>query len=208
MKVYIVRHGESQDLANNLFQRSDSPLTEVGLRQAKTVAKRFKDLEVDEIWSSPMKRAYQTAEAIALVTKDNIVVEPFLSEKKMPSEVEGKKKDDPHAREISKQIMENYHNPQFRHSDENTFEDIKYRAQQLKNMIIQKSPLNIVLVTHEIIAKALLSTIVMGDVLDSHIFRNFDMIFDLNKTGMCVLENTIDHRWRVITWNDQVHLGE
>src|SRR3989344_7119082 len=40
-KVYLVRHGESEDLVQKLHQKDDSVLSERGNRQAKDVACRF-----------------------------------------------------------------------------------------------------------------------------------------------------------------------
>jgi broad specificity phosphatase PhoE len=74
--LVLVRHGESALLAAGRFQgRMNSPLTELGLRQAQLVADRL--AERDErtplpipqgapvgIWHSPLERAAATAEAI------------------------------------------------------------------------------------------------------------------------------------------------
>ena len=67
MKVYFVRHGESQ--ANLLREFSNTgikhPLTEQGLAQAQQTAKNLTGLGVVRVYSSPLLRARQTAQIIA-----------------------------------------------------------------------------------------------------------------------------------------------
>lgn len=65
MELILVRHGET------LFNRerkvqgiADIELNDTGLRQAHQLALSLKDHEIHQIYSSPLRRAYQTAEAI------------------------------------------------------------------------------------------------------------------------------------------------
>ncbi len=62
MRLYIIRHGET-DWNNEmrLQGRSDIPLNEYGVHLAKLTSEALKDLKFDEIYSSPLKRAYDTA---------------------------------------------------------------------------------------------------------------------------------------------------
>ena len=66
MKLYFIRHGEST--ANLLGEFSNSgfkhPLTEKGIEQALTVAHGLAGLKVEQIYSSPIKRAIQTAQIL------------------------------------------------------------------------------------------------------------------------------------------------
>ena len=57
MRIIFVRHGEP-DYARDC-------LTEVGKEQAKAVAERLSNEDIDEIWSSPLGRAMETAGAIS-----------------------------------------------------------------------------------------------------------------------------------------------
>lgn len=63
---YLVRHGESEANVKRVWQgqRVDSPLTPEGKRQAVALGRRFLDakiLEVKGIYSSPSRRAHETA---------------------------------------------------------------------------------------------------------------------------------------------------
>lgn len=82
--LYFVRHGQSQANLEKNIATFDSPLTEIGISQAKDTAKKLIGFKIDTIFSSPMLRAKQTAEAIAEslgFDKSNIVVVEELKER-------------------------------------------------------------------------------------------------------------------------------
>ncbi len=64
--VYLARHGESDWNAANRFQgHSDRPLTELGRQQAEALAEALAATEApDAIYSSPLRRAFDTAVAV------------------------------------------------------------------------------------------------------------------------------------------------
>ncbi|MCX6712722.1 MAG: histidine phosphatase family protein [Candidatus Vogelbacteria bacterium] len=65
MKIYLVRHGETDSNKNHIHMgRIDEPLNENGINQANIVADEFKDGKIDLIFCSPLKRATQTARII------------------------------------------------------------------------------------------------------------------------------------------------
>jgi broad specificity phosphatase PhoE len=68
LKIYIARHGQNVDNENGILNgHRDFPLTEKGREQALEVAGLIKDanLSFDAIYSSPLIRAFETAEIIA-----------------------------------------------------------------------------------------------------------------------------------------------
>ncbi len=68
LNIYLARHGQDEDNARGILNgRRDMPLTEVGISQARELAEKVKaaGLKFDKIFSSPLQRAYQTAEIIA-----------------------------------------------------------------------------------------------------------------------------------------------
>ena len=67
-QLYFVRHGEGQDNVARLFSSGklvDNPLTERGVLQARQTAGYLEGKSIDEMFSSPMKRAAETAQIIA-----------------------------------------------------------------------------------------------------------------------------------------------
>lgn len=62
MKLYIIRHGETDWNVKRRFQgRSDIELNEEGRRLARVTAEALKDIPFTKIITSPLKRAYETA---------------------------------------------------------------------------------------------------------------------------------------------------
>jgi broad specificity phosphatase PhoE len=65
--LYVVRHGENPANLNSEFSYKliDYSLTPKGVRQAEETAAYFRDKDIHEVYSSPLKRALETAEIIA-----------------------------------------------------------------------------------------------------------------------------------------------
>ena len=81
MKLYVARHGQTQwNLENRVNGRTDLPLTELGLQQARLLAERTKNLKIDVIISSPMLRAWQTAAPTAALHGLDVLVDDRLIE--------------------------------------------------------------------------------------------------------------------------------
>lgn len=92
MKLYVVRHGQTDFNAGNLMQgSSDIPLNATGEAQARELAKTVKDMYFDAYYVSPLRRARQTAE---IITDDKVqfTVDNRLRERTF-GEIEGKKFD-------------------------------------------------------------------------------------------------------------------
>src|SRR5918996_2165781 len=67
MKLYFVRHGESEANTQHVISNRESPfgLTDLGRGQAKVLAERLKDILFTAIYSSPVRRAKETAEILS-----------------------------------------------------------------------------------------------------------------------------------------------
>ncbi len=81
MKLYIVRHGQVPHNALGIYCEIDEDLNEVGIKQAKELAKTTKNIEYDIIISSPLLRARHTAEIINTKNK-NIIIDERLHERR------------------------------------------------------------------------------------------------------------------------------
>lgn len=67
LRIYLVRHGQNIDNLNGILNgHRDEPLTSLGESEAKTTASHIKELglKFDVVYSSPLIRAYNTAEII------------------------------------------------------------------------------------------------------------------------------------------------
>ena len=64
--VFLVRHGQTDWNVEGRIQGSKGiPLNKKGIKQAKELAKKFRQLTLTHIYSSPVQRAKQTALAIS-----------------------------------------------------------------------------------------------------------------------------------------------
>lgn len=65
MKIYVLRHGETSWNRQHLLQgRSDIELNENGRKLAKETAEGMADIPFDLVFTSPLKRAKETAEIV------------------------------------------------------------------------------------------------------------------------------------------------
>lgn len=88
MKLYIVRHGETDWNKNRMMQgNTDIPLNEKGISQATEVSKLLENQKIDICYSSPLTRAYETATIIS--NHAEIIIDSRLEEREL-GEFEGK----------------------------------------------------------------------------------------------------------------------
>ena len=85
-KIYLIRHGEAE---GNIYRRAnghyDGRITAKGLRQIDALAERFRDIPVDALYSSDLRRTMATAGAITKYHPLEIIPEPRLREIDMGS---------------------------------------------------------------------------------------------------------------------------
>ena len=68
MKIFLARHGQTDWNLNNKIQGwTDVPLNKLGLEQAARLGEELKGVEFGQVYSSPLRRATETAE-VALET--------------------------------------------------------------------------------------------------------------------------------------------
>lgn len=81
-RLYLVRHGENKANITKEFSHKqvDYPLTDKGRLQAQQTADYFLDRGIDEVYSSPLKRALETAEIIAQRLGHDVIVEENFRE--------------------------------------------------------------------------------------------------------------------------------
>ena len=79
--LYLARHAQSEGNLSGHFQGiTDAPLTPLGLRQAAALGARLSSLPLDAVYASPLRRAAQTAGALAAPQKLDVITHPDLIE--------------------------------------------------------------------------------------------------------------------------------
>ena len=87
--IYIVRHGETDyNVEGRYGGRIDIELNEKGILQAYKTHEKLKDVKFDVVISSPLKRAYKTAE---IICNNNIIKDERIIERNN-GDLEGKLK--------------------------------------------------------------------------------------------------------------------
>lgn len=81
MKIWIARHGQTELNRNKLMQgRTDAPLNEKGIAQARESRQNIGDVKFDAVYASPLQRAKLTGAIIGNVDVSEIIVDPRLIE--------------------------------------------------------------------------------------------------------------------------------
>ncbi len=109
MIMYLLRHGESESNAKDIFaaKKIDLPLTYLGVQQAETQAKVLKKVGFEKIYTSPLLRAKQTAEIMGRSCGVAPVISDCLSEIDVGI-LDGKSMKDPHYWEIWEKTMQKW----------------------------------------------------------------------------------------------------
>ena len=80
--LYLVRHGETVDNANQIMQgQTQGQLNDNGIKQAQQFSDEWKDKPIDVIIASDLKRSIDTAQIIAGPHHLEVITTPLLRER-------------------------------------------------------------------------------------------------------------------------------
>lgn len=89
--IYIVRHGQTNWNLEGRYQgRIDIELNEKGKEQAQEIKEKLKEIKFDKVFSSPLKRALETAK---IITNEPIEIDERIIER-CNGKLEGKLKNE------------------------------------------------------------------------------------------------------------------
>lgn len=160
MKLYLTRHGQTEwNLERRMQGWKDSPLTELGISNAKALGKHLEDVNFSEIYSSSVQRAARTAELVRGDRDIPIILDENLREIGV-GDWEGQVVED-----IKKNCDEEYNNfwkkPHlYKRDNVETFQDVQNRAVKVVKEIIEKhkgTDDNVLIVTHTITLKSIMA---------------------------------------------------
>lgn len=198
--IYLVRHGQTVwNEEGKLCGSSDVPLSDEGLVQAQKVAARMKNVNLSAVYSSPLLRARQTAEAIASHHNLPVQVEPDLREVDY-GEWEGLKVDEamekfPELERLRREDPMNFVAPKG--------EPMKNFAQRViaavQRIALRHPNETICIVAHQTVNRFILCWVLQMD---------FRLWRQLRQDPACVnlLQVREDGMWRVCLVNDTCHL--
>ncbi len=198
MRIHMVRHANTVYNTKRKWQgRIDLPIDEVGRWQAQRLALRFASAQVDAIYSSPLKRAVQTAEEIAKVHGMEVEVLEDLIESDL-SLWEGLPADEVKVK-FKREYEEWAKNPDVEIEGIENFRSVYERTRRALEYIHSRGGEDVVVVTHAIVIRAAVCH-VMKMPLTS--FREF-VVHNASVSVILVK----DGWWRLLSLNDTSHLG-
>ncbi len=209
--IYFVRHAEAEKNAGKIWTDDSVGLTKKGLKQAHILASRCKKIPIDIIISSTAERALETADIIKDAVLKPLVQSDLLVERKWPSEQTNLAKDDPKSLEIQKVISDSFCDPTFRHSDEETFPDLKARVEKIMALFEGMKEENILAVTHGFVLRMIVAHVVMGKGLTAQECDQFVDKFHTKNTGLTIVHHGKTKKmtdWHLSLWNDCSHLDD
>jgi uncharacterized phosphatase len=181
MKIYLIRHGETDWNLQGRFQgREDIPLNETGIKQAQRCGEAFRGETFQAIITSPLIRAKKTAQIIAeCVDIESVIIEKDIIERDF-SKVSGMTPKEREAFYASGEI-----------DDKEPFEDLcKRMLSCIKKYAEQYGEGNIIMVSHGASINSVLASLSEGTT----------------GTGKIILKNTCIN---IIHYNNnQISLGE
>lgn len=208
MDLYLIRHGKTVFNQEDRHQYSTTPLAEEGIAAAHKLATRLSGVHFDALYSSPMKRAQQTAEILGKTWGQEVATLDDLREQKHPSILEGRNKQEPEVVQVRAERRLHLSEPSWHHSDEENYWDVRDRVLRLRKFLLESHPTGgtILGVSHGICIKMFIATIIFGKEVTP---EQFLLVYEhtiTSNTGITHCQYTDEHGWQLITMNDDAHL--
>jgi len=213
MKIYIVRHGETKNNTTCTTQGYiDSPLTELGIQQAQSIAQRLKNVKFKAVYSGDLPRQVRTANIIlnANLRCDNI----HIIQNKAFRELNFGKYDGGNWNKLFEPFFDEYGAKKFSFEDllhytnfidcyqkiaegdptrsvEHPFDAFK-RIFGVVNEIANNNTGNVLIVT---------SGVIMS-ILFSYLFEDFDRRIYISNNAVNIIEYK-DNQYKILTVNNE-----
>lgn len=199
-KLILVRHGETLWNVEKVFRgRADVSLDELGIRQAELLGKYLSNWRLEAIYSSPVKRALDTANIIARYQNVAVRIAEGLTDFDFG---EWQSLPEQEVMRLYPDLLNEWHsNPhKVRMPGGESLEDAKKRAVEVVNDVLSKHQGSVALVSHRVVVKVLICYL-LG--LDNSHFRNINQ----DVAGITIFDYA-DGRFVLTRHNDTSHLEE
>ena len=168
-EIILVRHGETDWNVAEVFRgRNDVELNETGLKQAELLAGYLGSVEIDTVYSSPLKRALKTAEVVANRKKLEVNVAPGLVDFDFGN-WQGLSHQE--VRDKYKELYAEWgsHPERVRMPAGESLDDVRRRAVAVVDDVIRQHNGSVVLVSHRVVNKVLICALLGLD--NSHFWN-------------------------------------
>ena len=167
IRLILVRHGQTKANLNHFLQgQSDGALTKIGIQQAENLAHHLQGIKIDRILSSDMRRAKNTADAIAKYHGLPVEVKPIIREWNCG------KLDGLPAEELFKALAKSEQAlPDFRPEEGETLREVQKRAMKfLQEIENDFTDLNVVVCSHGDFLRMLISVLTKKSIQEANEF--------------------------------------
>lgn len=202
LRIYFVRHGETVWNTLKIFQgRSNSPLTELGVEQAKKLSQHLNNIDFKKVYSSPQDRALQTTKLLLGDKNMEITTIDEFQEINM-GKVEGIPRE-----EFEKNYPIEYHNfwnnaMEYNPSAYNgeSYEEILDRVKLgLERLVKENNNGNILVISHGVTLKAIFN------IINEKGIDEFSKQPVPENTSTTIVEYD-SNRFKIIKFSDTEHL--
>jgi len=207
-KIYLVRHGQTNDNATFTVQGADSVLSAKGEQQAIILAERLRHLSFQHLFVSDYVRTKQTVAPLLSHISVEPVYTPLARETKMPSQFVGVSNQSEEFQTYYQLASEHQSNPEWRYADEETFYDVIARVKEFFDLIPSQEG-DVLVVTHGRFLTYMVMYVLTKGNLTFETWLLFRHSFETSNTGITVLEYSDKWSdWRLLTYNDHAHFAE
>jgi len=199
-KLILARHGETVWNIEKIYRgRTDVNLDEVGIKQAELLGKYLSNWELEAIYSSPLRRALDTADIIAHYQRIGVhIVEGLIDF----DYGEWQSLPEQEVKRLYPALLNEWHSNPHKvvMPGGESLEDVSKRAIEVVNDVLSKYQGSVVLVSHRVVNKVLICSL-LG--LDNSHFWNINQ-----DVGGITIFNYEDGRFVLARHNDTSHLRE
>jgi len=199
-KLILARHGETVWNIEKIYRgRADVNLDEMGIKQAELLGKCLRNWELEAIYSSPLRRAMDTANIVARYQKISVHIAEGLVDfdygewQSLPEQ---------EAKMLYPTLHNEWHNTphKVKMPGGESLEDVRRRAIEVVNDVLAKYQGSVVLVSHRVVNKVLICFL-LG--LDNSYFWNIKQ-----DVGGITIFDYVDGRFVLTRHNDTSYLKE
>jgi broad specificity phosphatase PhoE len=199
-ELILARHGETVWNVEKIYRgRTDVNLDEMGIKQAELLGKYLSSWAIEAIYSSPLKRALDTANIIARYQKVGVHIAEGLIDfdygewQSLPEQ---------EAKKLYPALHNEWHNNphKVKMPGGESLEDVRRRAIEVVNDVLSKYQSSVVLVSHRVVNKVLICSLLGLD--NSHFWSIKQDV------GGITIFDYVDGRLVLTRHNDTSHLRE
>ena len=199
-KLILARHGETEWNVEKVFRgRADVNLNEVGIKQAELLGKHLCNWELEAIYSSPVKRALDTANIVARCVEVAVCIAEGLTDFDFG---EWQSLSEQEVKRLYPDILNEWQSSphKVRMPGGENLDDVTKRTAEVVDEVLSRHHGNVLLVSHRVVLKVLICSL-LG--LDNSHFWNISQ----DVCGLTIFDY-VEGRFILTRHNDTSHLRE